>query len=287
MLTRTAVLLRSRPARVPIATISSGGTCRDQRRPTHPARPERPSLVLLSTGSVSHVRARHSAACAVRTSDTVPGLVDNGNGRATVPNGTFRPVTSTGGHSCRLKNDDTLALLSGVGAGPMPPSTSPNRATRVAPALGARATNGTQPTSSGRVRGNGPTSPPQAIGWQKTLGLALLFWACAPPALQSAGPPVHRIEYAEFQRYAGFSVYQVVERSFPTALRARPLTMSRTPWETELQVYVGGRWFGDVSILHDIPITSVLELRFLTPMEALQRHGRESQRGAIELVLKR
>jgi hypothetical protein len=105
--------------------------------------------------------------------------------------------------------------------------------------------------------------------------------------VQRSGAPVRRVGYDELQRYAGFSTYQVVERAFPQALRARPLATVRSSFEERAHVYVGGRWFGDVTVLHDIPITSVLELRFLTSSEAVQRHGRESPMGAIELVLRK
>lgn len=137
----------------------------------------------------------------------------------------------------------------------------------------------------GRIRGHPPTTFKHAPGRPLVLGL-LLLGACAPPSAHGPVAPVRRVGYDELQRYAGFSVYQVVERAFPSVLRARPLTTARSSFEEQPQVYVGGRWFGDLTILHDIPITSVLELRFLTSMEAAQRYGRESPRGAIEVVLR-
>lgn len=102
-----------------------------------------------------------------------------------------------------------------------------------------------------------------------------------------AAPPTPTINHAELQRLSGLSAYEAVERLLPQVIWERPGTYPRSRFEALPQVYAGQQWLGDITYLHYLSATQLIEVRYLKPLEAMQRHGREAPRGALELILRR
>lgn len=78
------------------------------------------------------------------------------------------------------------------------------------------------------------------------------------------------------------SVYDALLKLRPEVLY-RVASTPNAPTGASRDVYIDGRFFGDIRELRQIPVAEVLELRLLTPVEAALMFGKKSAVGVIAL----
>jgi hypothetical protein len=119
---------------------------------------------------------------------------------------------------------------------------------------------------------------------------SLVLCACAGgyAARPASGPPPDRhIAVRDLTRFQDLSLHQVVERLYPTALNSRRVSLPRPTAERGPHVYINGSFAGDVSLLREIPVSSVFEVRLLSPMQLGFWYSRQNPHGAIDVILRR
>ena len=125
--------------------------------------------------------------------------------------------------------------------------------------------------------------------------VSLTLLGCAPPSASVRAPqPKHlyEIDYAEIEAELskGGSTYDLVQRLRPSMLAAHGTEagpQSRSPmWEanSSIKVYLDGIRYGGVESLATIPASSVVEVRWLSAMDATTRFGTGNIAGAIAVT---
>jgi len=122
--------------------------------------------------------------------------------------------------------------------------------------------------------------------------VALTLLGCAPPSASArARQPKNLYEIGqteiESELSKGGSTYDLVSRLRPSMLvsharPAGPQARSQT-WEanSSIKVYLDGFRYGGVESLATIPASNVVEVRWLSPMDATTRFGTGNVAGAI------
>jgi hypothetical protein len=88
----------------------------------------------------------------------------------------------------------------------------------------------------------------------------------------------------ELQRHAGGNLLDVLRALRPVWFRQAPTGMSGgVIYMDPITIYIDGRRVGPPAYLRDIPIGSVVQVRFYTPSEAQGRFGLDNLQGAIEV----
>lgn len=78
------------------------------------------------------------------------------------------------------------------------------------------------------------------------------------------------------------TAYDAVERLRPWFLHQRSARTIATPGSyARPAVFVDGAFQGEIDVLRTIPISSVLDVQFLRPLDAVHRYGPEYQSGII------
>ena len=132
---------------------------------------------------------------------------------------------------------------------------------------------------------------------QRVLGLgavlSLTILGCAPPssASQPASlrPSRHELAQAEIEGKATqfANAYDMVRTLRPTMLTTRGLTRAAQPrsamWESngDIKVYLDGMRYGGVESLRTISAVNVVEVRWLSAVDATVRYGTGNAAGAI------
>lgn len=115
----------------------------------------------------------------------------------------------------------------------------------------------------------------------------------APPAAptDSARPKPKRarsrsndvLEAEEFDGSPATDAYQLVQQFRPNWFTSRGSTTFGSGGSDALQVYVNNINFGDVTRLHDIPVSDVIAMRHLSAADATMRYGLNHAGGVIEV----
>ncbi len=118
--------------------------------------------------------------------------------------------------------------------------------------------------------------------------LALLAAGCVsgnPPQRQTGSSP-NLITEEDLSGFAGISAYEAIERLRGQWLRGRSGTFSAEGRNYPI-VFIDGRHWGDVQTLHQIDISQVGAIRFLSASDATTRFGTGYPAGIIEVMTKR
>ena len=95
-----------------------------------------------------------------------------------------------------------------------------------------------------------------------------------------------RIVPSELSDVTANNAFEIVQQQRPQWIRARGPTSFMAP-EGELPaVYVDNVRYGDLEVLHDIPINEIVEIRFWSGPEATNRWGTGVVAGVIEVIRK-
>ena len=126
--------------------------------------------------------------------------------------------------------------------------------------------------------------------------LSLTILGCAPPSSVSRPAPqtlnLHELARPEIEAEAArfATAYDMVRTLRPTMLTTRGLTraaQSRSAmWEssTETKVYLDGLRYGGVESLRTISAVDVVEVRWLSAVDATIRYGTGNAAGAIAVT---
>ena len=117
--------------------------------------------------------------------------------------------------------------------------------------------------------------------------------ATAVPDSTSPGPDVARparnrssklIDRDEVEASTAIDAFALVQESLPNWLHQRGPISIMNPTAGDLQVYLDGQQYGDVSRLHEIQTTNIREVRFLNAAEAQMRYGAGHAGGIIDVI---
>ncbi len=126
-----------------------------------------------------------------------------------------------------------------------------------------------------------------------TAGLvgALLLTGCATGGASAAGASPMRdpnvISSQELARENSPSVYDAIQHLRPEMLRLRPANASSSisaPDDYTVHVYLDNTRLGEIADLRSLPVTTVREIRYLDPAQAMQRFGSGNPGGVILLI---
>ena len=128
----------------------------------------------------------------------------------------------------------------------------------------------------------------------RTLTLALLLATASQLGCVSANSsqdgPVsdrYRITREELLTLPAGTAFDAVDRFHRDWLRRRGATASSSTGRDYPEVFVDGRPFGALDVLHQFGTDSVQEIRFIPPSDATTRYGTGYTGGIIEIILRR
>ena len=91
---------------------------------------------------------------------------------------------------------------------------------------------------------------------------------------------------SELSDVTATNAFDIVQQQRPQWIRPRGPTSFMAP-EGELPaVYVDNVRYGDLEVLHDVPINEIVEIRFWSGPEATNRWGTGVVAGVIEVIKK-
>ena len=109
--------------------------------------------------------------------------------------------------------------------------------------------------------------------------------ASSPAPRQRKDPNV--ITEAELASRSSLTARQVIEQLRPQFLRVRgTTTLGNAQTQDVIWVYFDGTRMGDVSVLNNIGVHEIREIRYLNPSEATNRYGTGHVQGAILVTRK-
>ena len=126
--------------------------------------------------------------------------------------------------------------------------------------------------------------------------LSLTVAGCLPPSASAGtrrpGSTLHEIPRAEIDanstRFA--TAYDIVRLLRPTMLVSHDVAprpqATNTRWQARsgVKVYLDGMPYGTIESLATIPANTVLDVRWLSPMDATTRYGTGNTGGAIQVT---
>jgi hypothetical protein len=80
------------------------------------------------------------------------------------------------------------------------------------------------------------------------------------------------------------SVYELIARLRPEYFRMRGPTTIMNPAVNEIGVYVDNMLLGGILELRNLPASDVSEIRYLSAMNGVTRHGAQHPSGVIEIT---
>lgn len=123
----------------------------------------------------------------------------------------------------------------------------------------------------------------------RVLSLALLT-ACASGGTMGGASPSARdpnlITPAELATENSSNVYDAVEHLRPEMLRPHMANASSSisaPGNFAVRVYLDANPFGTIADLRTIPVSTIKQIQYLTPSQAMQRFGSGNAGGVILL----
>src|SRR5206468_7070393 len=109
-----------------------------------------------------------------------------------------------------------------------------------------------------------------------------------PPGPDVARPARNRssklIDRDEVEASTAIDAFALVQESRPNWLHQRGPISIMNPTAGDLQVYLDGQQYGDVSRLREIQTTNIREVRFLNAAEAQMRYGAGHAGGIIDVI---
>jgi hypothetical protein len=116
------------------------------------------------------------------------------------------------------------------------------------------------------------------------LALALVFTASCSKASQAPGPrsSSNLITQDEIVRAPEGNLYDTVQRLRPGFLRARSTASSSNAYPV---VYVNGQRRGSLEYLRAISNREVIEIRYLSALDATTRYGMNVEAGVLDVKL--
>lgn len=124
------------------------------------------------------------------------------------------------------------------------------------------------------------------------LTIALAAMACGGNAASTnasqprpvSGRSGNVVTAEEIQRHGSGNLLDVLRTLRPIWFRQAPTAMSgNVVYVDAITVYIDGRRLGGPSALRDIPVGSVMQVRFYSASEAQGRFGLDNLQGAIEV----
>ncbi len=127
--------------------------------------------------------------------------------------------------------------------------------------------------------------------WLMALLSASMVGACASGgATAGAGAPgrdPNVITQAELARENSPNVYDAIQHLRPEMLRPRLANASSSitsPGDYTVHVYLDNNRLGEISDLRTIPLSTIKDIRYLNPSQAMQRFGSGNSGGVIVLT---
>ena len=112
-------------------------------------------------------------------------------------------------------------------------------------------------------------------------GLLLLLLGCASSGESSSGSTRDTLTQADLQETSEETLYEAIQRLRPRWLRARGANLEG---RTLPQVFVDGSPRGDASVLRQIRVLDVTDVRFLSASDAATRYGTRAGTDGVILV---
>ena len=106
----------------------------------------------------------------------------------------------------------------------------------------------------------------------------------APNARPARNRSALLIDRDEIEASTAIDAFALVQESRPNWLHQRGAISIMNPTAGDLQVYLDGQQYGDVSRLHEFQTTNIREVHFLNASEAQMRYGSGHAGGIIEVV---
>jgi hypothetical protein len=117
--------------------------------------------------------------------------------------------------------------------------------------------------------------------------VSLLVAACAPATSNSLRSEIRNPSVLSRAEWADANVsnaFEVIEQLRPQFFRSRGETSIMLRGETQTSVYLDNMRLGGLETLHDVPISGIHSIRYLSAGEATNRWGTNQTGGAIQLV---
>jgi hypothetical protein len=108
--------------------------------------------------------------------------------------------------------------------------------------------------------------------------------ACAPPTGRVERRNTNLITRQQIVDSQAATAYDVINRVRPTFLRSRGRTTISSGASEYAQVYLDGQKYGEIAILHSVPVDHIREIRFLNAADATTRFGTGHTAGVIEII---
>ena len=109
-----------------------------------------------------------------------------------------------------------------------------------------------------------------------------------PPQPSNARTPRNRssrlIDRDEIEASTAIDAFALIQESRPNWLHQRGAISIRNPTAGDLQVYLDGQQYGDVSRLHEINTVNIREVHFLNAADAQLRFGAGHAGGIIDVI---
>jgi hypothetical protein len=121
------------------------------------------------------------------------------------------------------------------------------------------------------------------------MGIALTALACGQPARSGGvlGGSQHLLTRADMEAVNVSNVYQAVDRLRPDWMRGRGPNPGGNPLGNMPVIYVGGvRQQGGPTVLRNIRVEEVVEVRYLSGVDATTRYGTDHAAGAILVTVR-
>lgn len=120
---------------------------------------------------------------------------------------------------------------------------------------------------------------------------ALMLAGCASGGTMATAGQPHRdpnvITSDELAKENSPSVYDAIQHLRPELLQPRPGSQSSSidsPQDYTVHVYLDNSRLGELSDLRSVPVSTIREIRYLNPAQAMQRFGSGNPGGVLLLI---
>ena len=117
--------------------------------------------------------------------------------------------------------------------------------------------------------------------------MSLAVAACAPATTTSARTDLRNPSVLSSAEWSGVNVstaFEAIEQLRPQFFRSRGETSILLRDATQTSVYLDNMRLGGLETLHDVPISGIQSIRYLSAGEATYHWGTNQTGGAIQLV---